>query len=175
MKQDKKAIELSMTENAYTNNLYHFLNSIIPNQSILNGNPYIKNQFIKDKETLYQYLQHIQNILIQGYKNYYDPNYKMPTKLYRAISNIEYSNLNNTNKIDDLWSTSSSLTTTQGYIIETVEVQTSIEYLILEIPINQKIPFIDVDKDGSSSIEPNEFILIPPLKIHFSKVKKWKK
>ncbi len=112
LKQAKKTIELSMTENAYTNNLYYFLNSIIPNQGILNGNPYIKNQFIKDKDTLYQYLQHIQNILIQGYKNYYNPNYKMPTKLYRAISNIEYSNLNNTNKIDDLWSTSSSLTTT---------------------------------------------------------------
>lgn len=171
LRQAKKTIELSMKENIYSNNLCNFLNSSIINPNIPNSKKYRQNEFIKDKETLYQYLQHIQNILVQGYMNYYDLNYKMPTKLYRAISNIELENLNNTNKINNLWSTSSSLTTTQGYIIETVEVQTSIEYLILEIPINQRIPFIDVDKNGSASFEPNEFILIPSAKFRLSKIK----
>lgn len=169
LKQTKKTMELNRASNIYNGN-FSFLNALMCNGNILNGNK--QAQFIKDKETLYQYLQHIQNIIIQGYMNYYNHDYKMPPKLYRAISNIELENLNNTGKVENLWSTSSSLTTTQGYIIEIIEMQTAIKHLILEIPINQRIPFVDVDKNGAKSFEPHEFILIPPFKFHISKVKK---
>lgn len=163
--QTKKIKDLRLVSNLYNDNFYNLLNIIGTNNIVNENKLYKQNEFIKDKETLYQYLQHIQNILIQGYTNYYDTNYQLPNKLYRAISNVELEYLNRTGNIDNLWSTTSNLTTAQGYIIETEEYKSAIEYFILELPINHKIPFIDVDKNEGKVFEPNEFILMSSFNI----------
>lgn len=125
-------------------------------------------EFIKSEEELNMFLQHIQNIFVQAYKNYEDPNKNVPTKLYRSISKKELDYLNKMQNIHTLWSTTNSFDTALGFTVEMEEN----DPFILEFSIKEKVPFIDVDHDAKTVFEPNEFILVPSFKISNVKLKK---
>lgn len=122
--------------------------------------------FVKDSSSFCEVLNHLVNIFIKSYLNYYDSSVSMPNKLYRSITRSELEYLKKQNKINTLWSTSTSLDTAIGYTMEIAGHEwRPKEHFILEFYIKSKIPFIDVDKSAAKVFEPNEFILIPPFNI----------
>lgn len=130
--------------------------------------------FIKRENDLYHYLVHIQNILLQSYLNYHDPNKQIPSKLYRSVSAQELEYLKINRKIDTLWSTTSKLDSAIFYTLEEAEHEWNPkEHFIIELSIKNKIPFVDVEIDAKRIYEPNEFILTPPFNV--SKLKLVKK
>lgn len=129
-------------------------------------------EFISTEEEFEIFLQHIQNILIKGYQNYVDDNVKMPSKVYRAITKNELNFLVNNQRVSTLYSTDSSMDTIIGFIMEKTEHDWSPkERIILEMPIYQKMPFIDVDNDSKTIFEPNEIILLPSFNLSKIRIK----
>lgn len=126
----------------------------------------LNTPFIKDSSSFCKALNHLVNIFVESYLNYYDGNVSMPNKLYRSITRSELEYLRKQNKINTLWSTSTSLNTAIRYTMEIAEHEWNPkEHFILEFSTKSKIPFIDVDKSAAKGFEPNEFILIPPFNI----------
>lgn len=123
-------------------------------------------KFISTKEEFETFLQHIQNMLIKGYQNYVDDSVKMPNKLYRAVCQNEIDFLASNKKIETFYSTDSNMDDLLGFIIEKQEHDWNPKQrFILEIPIYEKIPFIDVDNDSKTIFEPNEIILLPSFNV----------
>lgn len=159
--------------NKYNANLGNFLlglgqtqNDILKFNEIFETNNDYHEEFIKDIDSLYQYLCHIQNIFIQSYINYYDKNASFPKKLYRSVYKEELDYLKNAKQIKAIWSTSSTLEASQGYTMELADSEWNPkEHFILELSLKNRIPFIDVDKLKCRVFEPNEFILTSPFTV----------
>lgn len=83
------------TNNAANINLCNLISNLTHDESfklefnknvLAHGMP---KTFIKTSPDLYNYLRHIQNILLQSYINYYDKTKNIPIKLYRSVSVLE--------------------------------------------------------------------------------------
>ncbi len=122
--------------------------------------------FIKMEGVLYQYLVHIQNILLASYLNYHDSSKQIPLKLYRSVTLKELEYLKKARQIDTLWSTTSTMESVINYTLEEAEHEWEPkEHFIIELSTKNKIPFVDVDNDAKIIFEPNEFILTPPFNV----------
>lgn len=130
----------------------------------LDNNPTLNKKFIKQEE-LDLYMHNIEELITKAYINYYN-NSKLPTRLYRSITKDELNFIKNNKRINTLWSTTKDFETCAGFTMEATETEWDpIEHYILQLSLNDRIPFIDVDKDSKTVYEPNEVILLRPFNV----------
>lgn len=135
-------------------------------EGLKNSNHFsITNKFIYTENHLYQYMNYIKDIFIQGYYNYYNCPNSLNFVLYRAMSEIEFSNLLNNGNVNTLYSTFSSFAQARNYILDNYEDVFKDNHYIVEFSLSDVLPFINVSVDSSNCYERGEIILLPSFNI----------
>lgn len=132
----------------------------------ISGYFFILNNFITDEVILEKYINIVKDIMIQGYYNYYKKSI-FNNKLYRSISISELKCIRENLRINDIYSTTKTFNSCADYTIEVSNSEWDPkEHFIIELNLKDNLPYIDVDIDSSSYIEPNEVILLSGFNIN---------